>query len=60
KQSKTQTDKNVQAFLRKTEEIFEEAPDYFVTSAEKGSGKDEVISFIEELVKEYEAEHFNG
>ena len=35
KQSKTQTDKNVQAFLKKTEEIFEEAPDYFVTSAEK-------------------------
>jgi GTP-binding protein len=59
KQSKTQTDKNVRAFLKKTEEIFEEIPDYFVTSAEKGQGKDEVVSFIGELVEEYEAEHSN-
>ena len=56
KQSKTQTDKNVQAFLKKTEEIFEEAPDYFVTSAEKGAGKEEVLTFIAELVAEFEAE----
>jgi GTP-binding protein len=59
KQSKTQTDKNVRAFLKKTEEIFEEIPDYFVTSAEKGQGKDEVVSFIEELIEEYEAEQSN-
>lgn len=59
KQSKTQTDKNVKAFLKKTQEIFEEAPDYFVTSAEKGEGKEEVTAFIEELISEYEAEHTN-
>lgn len=59
KQSKTQTDKNVKSFLKKTEEIFEEAPDYFVTSAEKGQGKEEVIGFIEQLVEEFNAEQSN-
>jgi GTP-binding protein len=59
KQSKTQTDKNVKAFLDKMEEIFGDLPDYFVTSAEKGAGKDEVLGFMAELVSEYEAEQTN-
>ena len=59
KQSKTQTDKNVKAFLDKMEEIFGDYPDYFVTSAEKGSGKEELLSFISELISEYEAEQTN-
>lgn len=59
KQSKTQTDKNVKAFLDKMEEIFGDYPDYFVTSAEKGAGKEEVLSFISELIAEYEAEQTN-
>ncbi len=59
KQSKTQTDKNVKAFLKKMEDIFGEIPDYFVTSAEKGSGKEEVSAFLEELVSEYESERTN-
>ncbi len=59
KQSKTQTDKNVRAFLKKMEDIFGDIPDYFVTSAEKGSGKDEVLQFVEELVSEYESEQTN-
>ncbi len=59
KQSKTQTDKNVKAFLQKMEDIFGELPDYFVTSAEKGAGKDEVINFLNELVSEYESEQTN-
>ncbi|MBN7814959.1 ribosome biogenesis GTP-binding protein YihA/YsxC [Algoriphagus pacificus] len=54
KQSKTKTDQNIRKFLKKTEEIFEEIPDYFVTSAESGLGKDELTAFIEELVQEYE------
>lgn len=54
KLSKTKTDQNVRKFLKKTEEIFEEAPDYFVTSAENQMGKDEVNTFLEELVREYE------
>ena len=54
KQSKGKTDQNVKAFLSKTKEIFEEIPDYFVTSAESNTGKVELVKFIEELVKEYE------
>ena len=59
KQSKSQTDKNVNAFLAKMEGIFGDLPDYFVTSAEKKTGKDEVLSFIDELISEYEAEQTN-
>jgi GTP-binding protein len=59
KQSKTQTDRNVKAFLNKLVEIFGETPDYFITSAEKGQGKEEVSSFLYELVSEYEAEQTN-
>ncbi|SDD67627.1 GTP-binding protein [Algoriphagus faecimaris] len=55
KQSKSKTSLNVHKFLEKTEELFEEAPDYFVTSAESGLGKEELLTFIEELVKEYES-----
>jgi GTP-binding protein len=54
KQSKSKTDSNIRAFLKKTTEIFEEEPDYFVTSAEAGTGKAELTTFIEELVVEYE------
>jgi GTP-binding protein len=59
KQSKTQTDKNVKAFLNKLVEIFGETPDYFVTSAEKGQGKDEMSGFMYELISEFEAEGRN-
>lgn len=59
KQSRSQTDKNVKAFLNKMEEIFGEYPDYFVTSAEKHGGKEEVLKFLDELVAEYESERTN-
>lgn len=55
KQSKSKTDQNIQKFLNKTKEIFEEEPDYFVTSAEASTGKVELTKFIEELVTEYES-----
>lgn len=53
KQSKSKTDQNIQKFLKKTEQIFEEAPDYFITSAESGLGKDQLLQFMEELIIEY-------
>ena len=56
KQSKTQTDRNVKAFLNKLVEIFGDIPDYFVTSAEKGQGKEAVVQYITELVAEYESQ----
>ncbi|MFC3416877.1 ribosome biogenesis GTP-binding protein YihA/YsxC [Algoriphagus hitonicola] len=55
KQSKSKTALNVHKFLKKMEEIFEEAPDYFVTSAETGQGSEELLNFIDDLVKEYES-----
>ncbi|MBC6367202.1 ribosome biogenesis GTP-binding protein YihA/YsxC [Algoriphagus sp. AK58] len=59
KQSKTQTEKNVRTFLNKLVEIFGETPDYFVTSAEKAQGKEELSGFLNELVSEFEAEGRN-
>jgi GTP-binding protein len=59
KQSKTQTDKNVKSFLNKLVEIFGDTPDYFVTSAEKGQAKDEVIQYMAELVAEFESQRTN-
>jgi GTP-binding protein len=56
KQSKTQTEKNVNAFLDKLVEIFGDTPDYFVTSAEKSQGKDEILGYLAELVSEYESQ----
>ena len=56
KQSKTQTDRNVKAFLNKLVEIFGDTPDYFVTSADKGQGKEAVVQYITELVAEYESQ----
>ena len=48
KAGKTRT--NVDGFLRKLEEEWEELPPHFVTSAEKGTGRDEVLNFIEECM----------
>ena len=39
---------NVNKFLNATREIFEEPPLYFVTSAEKATGKEELLQFIQE------------
>lgn len=55
KQSRSKTDQNIKKFLNKTREIFEEEPDYFITSAEAGTGKEELTMFMEELVTEFEA-----
>lgn len=56
KQSKSKTDLNIRAFLKKMTEILQEEPDYFVTSAETSTGKAELTAFIEELVVEYKTE----
>ncbi|MDN3205001.1 ribosome biogenesis GTP-binding protein YihA/YsxC [Algoriphagus sediminis] len=59
KQSKSKTSQNIQAFIRKLENFVEEAPQYFITSAEKGTGKEELTEFLEELVKEYDSGELN-
>ncbi|RYE58115.1 MAG: YihA family ribosome biogenesis GTP-binding protein [Sphingobacteriales bacterium] len=49
KQSTVKTDQNVAAFKKALKGWFEEIPPYFVTSAEKGVGKDKMLAFIEEV-----------
>ncbi|MES2455580.1 MAG: ribosome biogenesis GTP-binding protein YihA/YsxC [Bacteroidota bacterium] len=49
KQSGVKTDKNVALFKKELKNWFEEIPPYFVSSAEKGQGKDEIMQFIEDV-----------
>ncbi|HSI75555.1 MAG TPA: ribosome biogenesis GTP-binding protein YihA/YsxC [Lunatimonas sp.] len=53
KQSHSKTMANVGKFLEEMKKLFGDEPDYFVTSAETSTGKDDVISFIEENVAEF-------
>lgn len=49
KQSASQTRALLTAYLAKLSESWDELPRYFVTSAETGVGRDEVLNFIEEV-----------
>ena len=51
KLSKAKVDDNVQAFLDTLREVWEELPPYFLSSAEKGTGKEEILGYIEEINK---------
>ena len=51
KLSKAKVDDNVQAFLDTLREEWEELPPYFLSSAEKGTGKEEILGYIEEINK---------
>jgi len=42
---------NVDAYVKKMLETWEEMPPYFVTSAEKKDGRDEVLAYIEQINK---------
>lgn len=53
KQSISKTGANVNKFIQAMEEMFEESPEYFVTSAQTGQGKEELVQFIEENVEEF-------
>ena len=41
---------NVDNYIKKMLETWEEMPPYFVTSAEKGQGRDEVLDYIEKCI----------
>ncbi|MBR2234310.1 MAG: YihA family ribosome biogenesis GTP-binding protein [Prevotella sp.] len=45
---------NIEAYKKKMLETWEEMPPYFVTSAEKGTGRDEVLDYIETINKSLE------
>lgn len=51
KQSHSRTMGQVNAFLKAVTEIFEEAPLYFISSAESGKGREEIIGFIQSIVR---------
>ncbi len=53
KQSTVKTDKNIALFKKALGGWFEEIPPYFVTSAEKGTGKEKVLEFIEQVNQDF-------
>ena len=56
KQSTAQTKALLTEYLRKMSEIWDELPRYFLTSAETGLGRDEVLEFIAEVNKDWVAD----
>ena len=51
KQSVSKTKENIDVFLQKIKEDWEELPPYFISSAITKAGKDEFIDFVEEMNK---------
>lgn len=49
KQSTVKTKQNVEAFKKALGGWFEEIPPYFITSAEKGDGRDEILQFVDDV-----------
>ena len=52
KQSPNKTQSNIAAFRREFLKQWEEMPQYFITSASNGQGKDKLLAFIDQLNKE--------
>jgi GTP-binding protein len=53
KLAKSKIQANVRKFIDKMTELFEEAPDYFVTSATTAQGREELSGYIEQHVEEF-------
>lgn len=60
KQSSTQNKTLLAAYLAKMSETWDELPRYFVTSAETGLGREEVLDFIAEVNRQVAAEAPGG
>jgi GTP-binding protein len=56
KQSLTRTNELIKTYLAKMGETWDELPRYFITSAETGAGRDEVLDFITEVNRQLAAE----
>ena len=54
KVSKLKVSQNVEKFKEKMLETWEELPPYFLSSAEKGDGRDEILNYIEGINKEFD------
>ncbi len=59
KVSKTQLQRNVDAFRKKLLETWEELPPHFVSSAENGLGREEICDYIDSINQEAENENLN-
>lgn len=52
KLSQSQLNRNIEVYKRQLSEEWEELPRMFVTSSEKGSGRDEILDFIENCLEQ--------
>ena len=50
KSKPTELKRNVNGFLAKLAEQWEELPPHFISSSEKGTGRDEILGYIESIV----------
>ena len=48
---KLQSQSKIDAYQKKMLETWEEMPPFFITSAEKGTGREEVLDYIEKINK---------
>jgi GTP-binding protein len=51
KLSRAKLNANIEAYLHRLSEQWDPLPPYFVTSSEKGNGRDELLSYIEQINK---------
>lgn len=49
-------ERNVESYKIQMLEVWEEMPEYFITSAESGLGRDEVLEYIENLNSQFQGE----
>ena len=59
KQSSIKTDQNIAKFRKAILDMFEEAPQHFITSAETMFGRDEVLAFISKVNQGFEIPEFD-
>jgi GTP-binding protein len=59
KQSNIKTDQNIAKFRKALLDFFEEVPQYFVTSAETMTGRDEVLGFVANINQAFEIPEFD-
>jgi GTP-binding protein len=59
KQSKSKTASNVELFKNELLKNWEELPSYFITSAEEGTGKEEVLAYIDEINNAFDPSYTN-
>ena len=56
KQTINKTKQNVEFYLNTLREQWEELPPYFISSSEKGTGRDEILDYIDSINKSLKAE----